>query len=86
MHVAEQPLPFAVPPSSQASPPLIRPSPQIGVHVDWGAPEQLQPVSMAHVALQPSFAAVPPSSQASAPALMPSPQVVMQVLGAPLQV
>ena len=79
-------MPSAVPPSSQTSPPLRRPSPQIGVQVDWGAPAQAQPVSRAQVALQPSFAVVPPSSQASAPALMASPHVVRQTLGAPLQV
>jgi len=53
VHVAEQPSPSVVLPSSQASLPPIRPSPQVVTQTD-GSPLQVKPCSIMQVAEQPS--------------------------------
>src|SRR5512133_369100 len=69
-HVVEHPSPLALFPSSQASVPRFRPSPQIGF-----APELVmtQPASVLQVLEQPSPLAVLWSSHASSMVRVPSP-------------
>ena len=65
-------------PSSQASIPTFRPSPQIAVQLVCSQVVLVQshPASLVQVLLQPSPSAVLPSSQASSPASFASPQAV----------
>ncbi len=72
-HVALQPSPEEVSPSSQVSAPAFNPSPQV-VAQELGWDKQLYPLSTVHVALQPSPEEVSPSSQVSLPVTRPSPQ------------
>lgn len=75
--------------SSQASVPLISPSPQIGLQVSaevvvppaHSHPRAFPPHPTAHPT--PSFV---PSSQTSDPSLLPSPQIGVQTDGAPVHV
>lgn len=72
-------------PSSQNSPIMFFPSPQIGVQV-FGLTKVLHvyPVSIKQTFEQPSFEFVFPSSQPSDSVLIPSPHVVVQVYGVEL--
>ena len=73
---AEQPSPFSVPPSSQASAPATRLSPHTVAHVSREEalpPAHAKPLSTAHVLLHPSPFMLLPSSQPSAPVRRPFP-------------
>lgn len=68
-------------PSSHASVTIFNPSPQIAVHTEGTATEQVQPVSMLQVFEHPSPDTKLLSSQFSPTTLIASPQIGVQILG-----
>ncbi len=77
-----QPSPFALLWSSQASPPVTMPFPQMAVQT-LGEPTHTYPGSTVQVAEQPSPFALLASSHPSKPLTIPLPQIAVQMLGEP---
>jgi hypothetical protein len=74
IQVDEHPSPFAEFPSSQASLPILSPSPQI-VEQTEGAPAHEYPASICQLCDHPSPLVLPPSSQVSPESVTPFQQV-----------
>src|SRR5262245_21857983 len=86
LHVAEQPSPDRLLPSSQSSPERTMPSPHLPEQAP-AVPPDGQAGSGTQVAEQPSNGVALPSSQPSAPSFLPSPHFVVwhSLTGLPVQ-